>query len=606
MAMTTDNNSRGIRFVTPSLDLPNTGAVMVYEPEGEQIKESVEVEISNVDEGKIVYRESLATVRDAANRDERIDLTNYITPERYRFIDCKHFAQDGILALWEMEHLPVGRYIAISHVWKSLPPEEDDILTKKGSFLAECEDRNDGGPMSIDVLHWTALAALQIGIRLLWLDRLCILQTPTEAGRLDKPWQIKKMYRVYKDCAACFVLPAGLRRFTEKMEDTTWMTRAWTFQEVMVPPIVEVLFTSYVGKSPAKVVQKMEGVKYFTMVNQSVYDDSRDGTAATREQFAQALQLRDHFVEMSRKPRPETGSLGQFYDIWRFVQWRISARPVDVVFSVMGLLGVDLDPKRFGREDRFSATLAMAQQLLYKDSSKNACIEVPLWKWMPKDRWKAVDELPTVYMANLPKRIKLQDLEAELGTQVIHRFRSATTTPIATRGNMEGATTLDETEFLIQSSIRNLVIMGSGGNAEDVIRDWMTSNATVATRSSQLAERMAKELPVSLLLKTFETRSSDRVVYTSSESVVLELLHELSDRASSETVTLPLRATGSTHSRHVYGWCIRSILWVKLGRYSRTEEELYGNIQGERKYGSVAVPVLTLWKFDVPTLENKS
>ncbi|KAK7691544.1 hypothetical protein QCA50_004943 [Cerrena zonata] len=596
-----DTAPLGIRFVAPDLDLDlqnknSTSAIALYEPDGEQIKDIPEIEVSDVAEGSgIVYEESLESLRDAANRDERIDLTGYVTPERYRFIDCRSFARDNVLRLWEMEDLPTERYVAISHVWKSLPPEENDTFIARGTFLVECEDRNDGGPISIDVLYWTALATLRMGVRLLWLDRLCILQTPTEAGNRDKAWQIKKMYGVYKCCIACIILPAGLRRFTMKMEDTPWMTRAWTFQEVMVPPIVEVLFTTRLGMPPGQVVHRMDAVQYFTMVNQSVYDDDRDGSAATREQFAQALRMRDHFVQMSNNSDVGRGSIGQFYDIWKFIQWRVSARPVDVVFSAMGLLGINLDPCYFSREDRFGATLAMAQQLLCKDSSKNTCIEVPLWRWMPKNRWTAVGELPTGYMAKLPIRVRLQDLEEELSSQVIHRFRSATTNCIASRGNLED-TRWGESSISDQSISRNLVIMGRGVEAGDAIRDWLNTNAPVATKVSQLAGRMVSEIPIALLKKVYEVQGHERILITSSENVVLELCHELCGRAN-------LGTPPPSASRYVYGWCIRSILWVKLGRYPEGDDERFPT-ESRKRYGSVAVPVLTLWKFEVPVCDT--
>lgn len=129
---TIDTAPLGIRFVAPDLDLDlqnknSTSAIALYEPDGEQIKDIPEVEVSDVAEGSgIVYEESLESLRDAANRDERIDLTGYVTPERYRFIDCRSFARDNVLRLWETEDLPTERYVAVSHVWKSLPPEEND------------------------------------------------------------------------------------------------------------------------------------------------------------------------------------------------------------------------------------------------------------------------------------------------------------------------------------------------------------------------------------------------------------------------------------------------------------------------------------------------
>ncbi|EEB99045.1 hypothetical protein MPER_01339, partial [Moniliophthora perniciosa FA553] len=199
--------------------------------------------------GKIIFSAHLANLQAVAERDERIDLTPLATPERYRFIDCAKFVHDAVLQVWETQELPL-QYAAISHVWKSLPPEEDPKLTARGVFLVECEDRNDGGPISIDVLRYTCLASLEAGVHLLWLDRLCIVQAPTIEGKKDKRWQIMHMYDVYKGCSICFVLPAGLRRFPMKSEETEWIERAWTFQEVMVAPVVKVLYTEYAGSPP--------------------------------------------------------------------------------------------------------------------------------------------------------------------------------------------------------------------------------------------------------------------------------------------------------------------------------------------------------------------
>lgn len=301
MILSPDIPKVGIRYIAPRIG-SGGHALGLYEPAGEEIKETdVDyVQVPDVVSGRSVYQKPLEEVRE--HSDDRIDLTQYITPKRYRFIDCMSFVKDEILRLWETQELSAEGYATISHVWKSLPPKEDIDLTKRGEFLVECEDRNDGGPISVDVLYWTAVATLQRGIRLLWSDRLCILRIDNDKGKEDKPWQIKQMFNIYKGRNVCFVLPAGLRRFTQKMEHTDWITRAWTFQEVVVPPIVEVLFTDGGGSPSTAAVKRMEVVQYFTMANRAVYEDPRrDGSAATREQFAQALQLREEFVAQSKK-----------------------------------------------------------------------------------------------------------------------------------------------------------------------------------------------------------------------------------------------------------------------------------------------------------------
>ncbi|CAL1710479.1 unnamed protein product [Somion occarium] len=218
-------SNHGIVFVSPSLQDSYNHPLALYEPKGEQIRDITPKEVPTVPEGKVIYSQSLPALRAAAGRDERIDVTDCATAERYRFIDCNSFVRHGVLELWEVPQLPIDQYIAISHIWKSKEPRPHD-LTTNGVFLVECEERNDGGPISIDVLRYSSSAALQMGIRLLWLDRLCILQTPTTAGQRDKRWQILHMYDVYKGCHACLVLPAGLQRFPDESEETGGVERA--------------------------------------------------------------------------------------------------------------------------------------------------------------------------------------------------------------------------------------------------------------------------------------------------------------------------------------------------------------------------------------------
>jgi hypothetical protein len=52
--------------------------------------------------------------------------------------------------------------------------------------------------------------------------------------------------------------------------------------------------------------------------------------------------------------------------IWRASLTRVQSRPADAVFSIMGILGVNLDPLQFDPNDRKSATIALMQALLQK------------------------------------------------------------------------------------------------------------------------------------------------------------------------------------------------------------------------------------------------
>ncbi len=56
----------------------------------------------------------------------------------------------------------------------------------------------------------------------------------------------------------------------------------------------------------------------------------------------------------------------KLYAIWKSALMQTSSRPVDMVFSIMGLFGVTLDPICFTKDDRLSATIALARAILEK------------------------------------------------------------------------------------------------------------------------------------------------------------------------------------------------------------------------------------------------
>ncbi|KAL4244347.1 hypothetical protein ABKN59_010664 [Abortiporus biennis] len=573
---------------THGVDYP----LAIYDPPGERIDEhrtsnQVYNHIPPII-GKVLFSSSLNQLRADAKQDERIDLTTLAMPERYRFIDCVKFVEDDTLQLLEFEELPLDRYAAISHVWKSLPPNEEDFkLTSHGVFLVECENRNDSGPISIDVLRYICLASLEAGVGLLWLDRLCILQAATIEGKKDKRWQILHMYDIYKGCRITFVVAAGLMRFPMKSEETEWIERAWTFQEVMVAPVVKVLYTQYIGTPPEIFVHSMHIEDYFAMQLQ-VYDDDRDGSQARRSQFVQALNKRHQFRE------PTSEYLGRFRDVWEYVQWRISARSVDVVFSVMGLLGVTLDPAQFGKEDRLRATVAIAQALLLKDDSRNTCIDIPLWRRISRSRLDAAREMGVnyvVYMGNLPTHVRLLDLEQELDSQPLHRFESFSQRNIVSTLQADHDEEPEEEDVKGFEDLR-AVIMGNGDDADREIRAFLASTGRIdsSVKSRRKAERARSQIPPDLLRKAYNTSStnnnSERILFKRPHSTVMELCSELFPSSSAET------HGPHPHGQYVFGWSVQHILNIRLGRFRRVY-----NYDSSRS--SAPVPVLTFFKFSI-------
>ena len=118
------------------------------------------------------------------------------------------------------------RYAAISHVWK---PSED------AARLANEAHR----PLQIDVgkrephgISWLGLVQAATAARAhrcqyLWVDLLCLNQRSCE----DKRIQIKNMAKIYRNATVVIVMPGGVVAAQNFNKPSSWISRAWTFQE---------------------------------------------------------------------------------------------------------------------------------------------------------------------------------------------------------------------------------------------------------------------------------------------------------------------------------------------------------------------------------------
>jgi hypothetical protein len=169
-----------------------------------------------------------------------LDIAPRATPQRYRFIDCDRFIQDKMLCIDEFTDFPSVQYAAMSYVWKGNPLEPSEAKNHHSFSVAGALD---GDPISIHVLSQVSLAAVKHGARYIWLDRLCIMQT----NREDKNWQIRQMSEMYKRCNPCIVLPGGVQKLVRIDEETMWIHRGWTLQELLMPERALVLLAWKLG-----------------------------------------------------------------------------------------------------------------------------------------------------------------------------------------------------------------------------------------------------------------------------------------------------------------------------------------------------------------------
>ncbi|KAJ6527721.1 hypothetical protein B0H19DRAFT_1243209 [Mycena capillaripes] len=328
------------------------------------------------------------------------------TPGRFRLFDVSAFLDGGDFCIVEYA-VPiepqtdileifgqiVPLYAAISYPWRDL--QEDTVQPSFSVAGAEHAD-----PISISVLTTACAAVRAYGYSMLWLDRLCILQS----NKQDKVWQIQRMHRIYKSCSLCVVLPGGLVRLARLDEPTTWIYRAWTLQEAVAPGIDKLklvfrlshlsyeafldercategypeAYSSFLRKSSANETSRYPHGRCVDKVLEDGRSAAADMKTLTSYLSAMDAAMRFHAPEISYDytkspvrilPVPETHMMALAVKLrgsrlWTSAYTRSSSRPVDMVFSLMALFDVQIDVARFGKNDRLQATIAMLQALM--------------------------------------------------------------------------------------------------------------------------------------------------------------------------------------------------------------------------------------------------
>lgn len=348
-------------------------------------------------------------------QNKAIDLTPYATDKRYRFISCNAFVERDTLEIYEAVSLPHGSYSAISYVWFGLTSSQ---LEKDVCFQVYCGKRTNGslrengGPINTSVLRYACRWSIDSTLPYLWLDRLCIIQT----SRCDKDWQIERMYSIYKNCEQCIVLPGGLQRLASIYEETTWVARAWTYQEAMLTWDFAIVLTKDWRTTEARhwldegrchwqyLVEffvlgsgllSNQDTTFDTVPSAVVHTVSTEPPRLIMGTNKESLDILERIMEYKvynelTKPGEEKitdSSTRQL--VLHGVAMRASSRPVDMAFSILGLVEVEEEfsdrLKDFGEDERFAATLALVEAMLLQSiddegRGQSTLIDVPLWR----------------------------------------------------------------------------------------------------------------------------------------------------------------------------------------------------------------------------------
>ncbi|KAL7624407.1 hypothetical protein AAE478_005971 [Parahypoxylon ruwenzoriense] len=268
--------------------------------------------------GKVICEIPLETVLGTGS----LDVSESGTPGRYRLVSCADFIEAETLTILEYTDFPEVPCAALSYVWRGNSPDKNFDGRVFNVSIPQVESAEPGDPIGVKVVHEACVASRARGATHLWLDRLCIMQKSKD----DKRW-------------------LGCMKFTD----------------------VVISVSSRPGAS-----------------NLSCVLMRRPSGFAVAGHCKKPWRLRPssyHDFPFWRKTRrvlsPNVGALARImsedldqdmkdHSIWQSTLMRTSSRPVDMVFSIMGLFGVALDTSKFGKDDRVQATIALAQAIVEK------------------------------------------------------------------------------------------------------------------------------------------------------------------------------------------------------------------------------------------------
>jgi hypothetical protein len=354
------------------------------------------------------------------------DMNTLCTPEHFRFIDCSAYVlsqeirivecltpREGSSNLGtESEVLKKIPYIAISYPWRGIKPNAPPRL----SFdVVLGKDQVPGDRVSLDVFHIICKTCMSLGVRYMWLDRLCIIQNSKDDR--DKSWQIANMADVYSNCRLCLVAIGGLQAFAPHDEGTDWIYRSWTLQEAVLPPKTYCLFRWDRGDGELLLDGPDEGPQVWqveagvactsleALLKACTARYEKHGPKDTNIAFRPSKIHDASDFPMRYNPRPapmqnlpelkifsesieplysllavingrrdyenlpegkykERALIDKEVAIWRCAMMRTSSSEKDVVFSIMGFFGVKLKPKDFKGKKKMDVIIALCRAVL--------------------------------------------------------------------------------------------------------------------------------------------------------------------------------------------------------------------------------------------------
>ncbi|KAF2741170.1 hypothetical protein EJ04DRAFT_571876 [Polyplosphaeria fusca] len=284
--------------------------------------------------------------------------------------------------LRKLNHIANNKYVAISHVWDDAPEVMNEMNEMAESELLHIDVQGPDGTLATKTLSWPGLIQMAHAVRrrgadYFWLDLPCIDQIDRDKSDLD--YAICIMSDIYEFASGVVVMIGGagcVQRF-DKL--TGWMDRAWTLQEAILNKDTYVCL-----KWPKTNLDIIHGANTWsfdsipllnTMFPDTTYDyclvklhdllDLSDAKPSTLPAAVRKVRVLDGMVLKARNAprlalraaivRPTSNIYRQirYTGVWRSMYMRTSSKPRDVVYSIMGIFKITIDPFRKARDPAY-------------------------------------------------------------------------------------------------------------------------------------------------------------------------------------------------------------------------------------------------------------
>jgi hypothetical protein len=258
------------------------------------------------------------------------------------------------------------RYAAISHVWKSSDEVNRIASEVNRPIQITIEDGRSAHEISWHGLIQAATAAKFWNCDYIWLDLLCVNQLASD----DKCRQVQIMPEIYKNATAVLVMFGGCAAAQGLECPSEWINRAWTLQESTLNmntfalvdikniPHMETHDRCTIANVSAKIERRPGNIGILNLpqllkidieeplgliqYDQSPEDfwpvcDFKVKCFGNNPLAVRALNIVFHGLHSER-----TNAEIMHSAAWMSLWMRTSSKPQDMIFSIMHLLGVEI------------------------------------------------------------------------------------------------------------------------------------------------------------------------------------------------------------------------------------------------------------------------